>query len=181
MLLKHKLWEGAKVMNVVPGLQSTLISIPKMADADYIAVYDKNKATIYDATTTMITASADPIVMAPRCQTTGLWKLALDSPVQDTQDNTIFLAAVKMANAIFDLPNNQQTMLCYHVSVGFPPKETFLDAVRTGNYATWPGLMTQLTIKHFSDSNETQKGHMKAQHQGVQSTRQKALNYIVAK
>ncbi len=72
MLLKHKLREGAREMNEVPGLHSTLISIPKMANADYIVVFDKHKATIYDAATTRIIASADSIVVAPRCQTTGL-------------------------------------------------------------------------------------------------------------
>ncbi len=81
MLLKHKLQEGARDMNVVPGLHSTLISIPKMANADYIAVSNKNKGTIYDATTTMITALADPIIIAPQCHTTGLWKLDLDTAV----------------------------------------------------------------------------------------------------
>jgi hypothetical protein len=39
MLLKNKLQEGAKEMNVVPGLHSTLISIPKFANADYITVF----------------------------------------------------------------------------------------------------------------------------------------------
>jgi hypothetical protein len=34
--------------------------------------------------------------------------------------------------------------------------------------------------KHFPDSDETQKGHMKGQRQEVLSTRQKALDYIVA-
>jgi hypothetical protein len=41
--------------------------------------------------------------------------------------------------------------------------------------------MTQLVNKHFPDSNETQNGHMKAQRQGVGSTKQKTLDYIVAK
>jgi hypothetical protein len=72
MLLKHKLREGAREMNVVPGLHSALVIIPKLANADSVAVFNKNKATIYDATNTMITASADPIVVAPQYQTTGL-------------------------------------------------------------------------------------------------------------
>jgi hypothetical protein len=163
MLLKHNLQEGAREMNVVPGLHSALVSIPKMANADYIGVFNKHKATIYDATTTRITVSADPIVIAPRCQTTGFWKLDLDAAVQQTQDNTIFLATAETANATFDLPNNQQTMLYYHAAVGFPTKETFLDAVQAEIYATWPGLMTQLINKHFPNSDETQKGHMKGQ------------------
>jgi hypothetical protein len=45
----------------------------------------------------------------------------------------------------------------------------------------WPSLTTQLVNKHFPNSDETQKGHMKGQRQGVQSTKQKALDYIVAK
>jgi len=42
----------------------------------------------------------------------------------------------------------------------------------------WPGLTTQLVNKHFPNSNETHKGHMKEQRQGVQSTKQKALDFI---
>jgi hypothetical protein len=183
MLLKHKLWEGAREMNAVPGLHSTLVSIHKMANADYIdiVVLDKHKATIYDARTTTTTALTNPIIVAPWCQTTGLWKLDLDKKVQETKDDTILLATAGVANAIFDLPNNQQTVLYYHAAAGFPPKETFPDAVQARNYATWPGLTTPLVNKHFPDSNETQKGHMKGQRQGVQSTKQKALDYIVAK
>ncbi len=131
VLLKHKLQEGAREMNVVPGLHSTLVSIPKMANAEYIVVLDKHKATIYDAMTTMITVLADPVFVAPWCQTTGLWKLDLDTAVKETQDDTIFLATAEMANAIFDLPNNRQTVLYYHAAAGFPPKETFLGAVCT--------------------------------------------------
>jgi hypothetical protein len=43
MLMKHKLREGARDKNVVPGLHSAPVSIPKMANADYIMVYDKRK------------------------------------------------------------------------------------------------------------------------------------------
>jgi hypothetical protein len=161
MLLKHKLWEGAREMNVVPGLHSTLISIPKMAKADYIAVFNKHKATIYDTSTTTITALANPIVVLPWCQTTGLWKLDLNAAVHETHDDTILLATAEAADAIFDLPNNRQAVLYYHAAMGFPPKETFRYTVGAGNYATWPGLTTQPVInKHFPNSNETQKGHM---------------------
>ena len=58
-------------------------------------------------------------------------------------------------------------MLYYHAAVGFPPKETFLAAVRVGNYAMWPGLTTTLIHKHFPDSDKMQIGHMKGQRKGV--------------
>jgi hypothetical protein len=44
MWLKHNLRPKASKMNIVPNLHSTLISVPKMADADYIAVFDKKEA-----------------------------------------------------------------------------------------------------------------------------------------
>ncbi len=78
MRLKHNPWPEASKMNIVPNLHSTLISIPKMADLDYIAVFDQKEARIYNATTTIVSASKDPILVAPCYQDTGLWKLNLD-------------------------------------------------------------------------------------------------------
>jgi hypothetical protein len=61
---KLNLCKGAS-MNTIPHLHSTLISIPKMADNGYIAVFKKEKASIYNAITTTISASTDPILVAP--------------------------------------------------------------------------------------------------------------------
>ncbi len=175
MQLKHKLQAGAGKMNIVPNLHSTLISVPKTADHGYIAVFDKIEARIYDGTTTTITASEEPIIVAPRCEVTGLWKmeLDLDFEILGREHPEQFVAGVDEANAIFNLPNTRQPLMYLHAAVGFPVKKTFLDAVRAGNYTTWPGLTTTLIAKHFPDSDETQKGHMKGQRNGVRSTRTK--------
>ncbi len=58
-----------------------LISVPKMADTDYIEVFDENEARIYDATTTIMSASKDTLLVAPHCQGMGLWKLDMDYEV----------------------------------------------------------------------------------------------------
>ncbi len=158
-------------MNILPNLYSTLISVPKMADGDYIAVFNKKEARIYNATTTIVSASKDPILIAPRCQDTGLWKRDLDFEVLSREYPDQFISSVDKANAIFNLPNTKQSLLYHHALVGFPPKETFSAAVRAGNYTTWPGLTTTLIRKHFSDSDKTQKGHMKGQQKGVQLTK----------
>jgi hypothetical protein len=159
-------------MNIISNLHSTLISVPKMADADYIVVFDKREAMrIYDATTTIVSASEDPILVAPCCQDTGLWKLDLDYEVLGCKHPDQFIAGVDEANAIFNLPNTCQSLVYHHELAGFPPKETFLAAVRAGNYATWPSLTTTLILKHFPDSDKMQKGHMKGQRKGVGSTK----------
>ncbi len=51
-------------MNIVPGLHSTLVSVPKIVDKDYIVVFDKKLAKTYDAKTTTIMAMAEPVLEA---------------------------------------------------------------------------------------------------------------------
>jgi hypothetical protein len=102
---------------------------------------------------------------------TGLWKLDLDYEILGRKYPDQFIAGVNKANAIFNLPITQQSLLYHHILVGFPPKETFLAAVQAENYAMWPSLTTTLIRKHFTDSDETHKGHMKGQRKGVQSTK----------
>ena len=165
MTLQHNLRGKAGEMNIIPNLHSTLISVPKMADHDYIAVFDNKEARIYDGTTTTLSATGKPIIVAPRCTTTGLWKmeLNLDNQTLGREHPEHFIEGIDGANAIFDLPNSRQTLQYFHAAAGFPTKETFLEAVRAGNFTTWPGLTTTLIAKHFPDSDETQKGHMKGQ------------------
>jgi hypothetical protein len=181
MLLWQPLSESAREMNIVPGLHSTLISIPKLADTDYTTVFEKGKATIYDALMTTITADKPPILDAPKCELTGLWELPLE-PLQTTSSNTRSAATQpETVNVVFDLPSARQTLLWYHTAAGFPTKETFGNAVHAGNYSTWPGFTAKMIHHHFPDSNKTLRGHLKVkgQRQGIRSTKQKPLDKLV--
>ena len=73
MLLKHQLRQGAREVNIVPGLHTTLISVSKLADENYVMIFNKNEAKIYDTTTTNVSTTQPPILMAPRCKHMGLW------------------------------------------------------------------------------------------------------------
>jgi hypothetical protein len=46
MRLKHKLCSAAREMNIVPGLHSTLVSVPKLVDAGYTTVFSRKGAAI---------------------------------------------------------------------------------------------------------------------------------------
>jgi len=48
-----------------------------------------------------------------------------------------------------------------------------LAAIRNGNLTTFPGLTAANVAKHFPESDETQKGHIKQIQQGIQSTKPK--------
>ncbi len=171
MQLKHNLWPEASKMNIVPNLHSTLISVPKMADADYIAVFDNKEARIYNATTTIVSVTNNLILVTPRCQDTGLWKLDLDHEGLGREYSDQFIAGVNKTNAFFDLPNTWQSLLYHHAAAELPPKETFLAALRVGNYTMWPSLTTTLILKHFPNSDKMQKEHMKGQWKGVWLTK----------
>ena len=79
----------------------------------------------------------------------------------------------RLPSSTYPTHDRRQSLAYFQAAAGFPTKQTFLDAVRTGNYATWPGLTTTLIAKHFPDSDETQKGHMKGQRKGIRSTKPK--------
>jgi len=173
MLTKHNLRPTAFEMNIiVPGLHSTLISVPKLADAGYTTVFSKAGAAIYDDYTTTISASNPPVPGAERCEHTGLWKLPLDNKTKETNGTPPTNEAI---NVIFDLPSARQTFLWYHTAAGFPVKESFIKVVRNGNYATWPKFTVMLINKYMPDSDETAKGHLKGQRQGIRSTKHNAF------
>jgi hypothetical protein len=72
---------------------------------------------------------------------------------------------------IYKLPSLEPTICYLHATAGFPPKSTWLKAVRQGNYSTWPLINVKNVAKYFPESEETQMGHMQGQRQGVCSTR----------
>jgi hypothetical protein len=176
MLTKHNLRPAACEMNIIPGLHLTLISVPKLADAGYTMIFKNEGAAIYDDYTANIISSQPPVLNADRCPHTGLWKLQLDDLNMEPNKNPPMHNAI---NVIFDLLSARQSFLWYHAAAGFPVKETFIKAIRNGNYATWPKLTVTLINKHMPDSNETSKGHLKGQRQGIHSTKNKAFTALI--
>ena len=62
MEMDHEMWKVTLEMNVASGLESTLVSICKMAEAEYITVLDKGEAKIYHGKTAKITVSEEAIL-----------------------------------------------------------------------------------------------------------------------
>jgi hypothetical protein len=92
-----------------------------------------------------------------RCDHTGLWKLTLDDYNEAQHQQPPVNKAI---NVIFDLPSARQSFLWYHAAGSFPTRETFIRAIRNGNYATWPNLGTCLTWMKLP--NDTSRANAKA-------------------
>jgi hypothetical protein len=78
---------------------------------------------------------------------------------------------MEQANNAYDIPSISQTIKYLHTAAGFPVEDTQIKAIKTGNYNTWPTITLTIVQRHFPESDEMQKGHMKKQRQGVRSTR----------
>ncbi len=70
-------------------------------------------------------------------------------------------------NNVYNIPSTKGWVCYLYAAVGFPVQETWIDAIKAGNYTTWPGLTVKMVNQHVPELEETQKGHMKKQRQYV--------------
>ena len=73
-------------------------------------------------------------------------------------------------NSMYELPNTKQVIVWYHAAAGYPAKATWIKAIDAGFCATWPMLTSKGVRKHFPESDEMAKGHMRQIKSGVRST-----------
>jgi len=122
--------------------------------------------TIHKEGTINITTSEPPVLTGEKSNEAKLWTIS-------TPENRVFKEEV---NNVYSLPSIPHMIRYLHATAGHPVKNTWLDAIKAGNYVTWRGLTTTAVRKHFPESDETQQGHMKKQRQGVILTKQNADN-----
>jgi len=72
-----------------------------------------------------------------------------------------------------DLPSIGALVGFYHACLGFPVKQTWLDAIKAGNCNTFKGLTYANAAKYCPDADETILGHLAQQRQNVRSTKPK--------
>ena len=83
-------------------------------------------------------------------------------------------AAGETINNFYEIPSLACAVRYLHVAAGFPTKATWLKRIRNSNYLTRPLLTIHNMNRHFPESEETQKGHIRNQRHGVRSTKAKA-------
>ena len=107
----------------------------------------------------------------------GLWCIPLteNDKAQGANENDYRPNPEHAANNVYKLPSTEKLMRYLHATLGFPTKSTLLKAINTGNLITFPGLTSDNVAKHFPESDETIKGHMKQQRQGTRCTKPKII------
>ena len=183
-LLEHELRDPARSCDIVPGItEDSLVSTSKMADAGYISIFDGEEVNIYDASNTQITVTRGAVLRGWRDATCGLWRIPLVKNVTNKNAETVLVKAPptellpnrpgtkEAVHNVYELKTKPEMIRYYHAATGFPTKRTWLSAIKCGNFVSWPGLTVDAARKHFPESEETQKGHMRTQPQGLRSTK----------
>ena len=164
----------------IPGINTTLVSTGKLADAGYVSVFDQEEVNVYDVETTKVLTTNEPIWTGWRDKATGLWRIPLVNEVKNETTDTKLLSAQdtseltnEIAANVHDLPSTQRVICYLHAAAGFPTKDTWIKAIKANFFSSWPMLTEKAVRKHFPESEETQKGHMKQKRQGVRKTNRK--------
>ena len=187
----QNLREPANTVHVVPEqTQDTLISAVKLVDAGYTPILTKEDVKVYNTKDVEIKVKRDAILRGWRDKDTGLWRIPLEEgatqqTVSDPDKQTILSAQKSAAEiikkqdyddfmcSVYELATQPEIVRFLHAAAGFPTKTTWLNAIQKGYFASWPGLTAKAVEKHFPESEETQKGHMRKVKAGRRSTKQK--------
>ena len=73
-------------------------------------------------------------------------------------------------NHVYKLPSVEPAICYLHGAAGFPTKATWLKSIMKGNFLSWLLINIKNVNKHFPESEETQRGHMRSKRHGVRST-----------
>ena len=149
--------QAATTAHVFPQLTNTLISISQLCDHGCDATF-----TAQDV---KITHNDDTLINGKRDDETGLWTLVTKKR-QPKQHG---------ANNVHQLESKGNLVKFLHQCCFSPTTTTWLQAVKAGYFATWPGLTCELIQKHLPKSEATTKGHLRQQFQNARSTKPSAI------
>ena len=177
MLPFKALSTNARKADVLPGLRpNSLVSVGKLSDEDYTTIFHPRGegVTVHKKNTFQLKVFRKPVLQGWR-DANGLWRLSRDHTKNLGDQGRLFRTQKEVAANVYSLPSLPQTIRYLHAAAGFPPKDTWIKAIKNGHYITWPGVTAEVVSKHFPESMETQKGHMKKQRQNVRSTKKKVV------
>ena len=148
----------------MPGFQENLMGIGPICDADYKVTFTKDTVSIYNP-------KGHRVLRVWRYKEgTKIWRISLLPEDKSTLDNSDAQQSTLKAFSVYDLPSVEALTGYFHAAAGFPVRDTWLRAIKAGNFTSWPGLTYQNASKYCPTSKETIKGHMIQTRQHVRST-----------
>jgi hypothetical protein len=157
--------------HVMPGFHENLVGIGPICDAKYSVLFTEDAVHILNPTGT--------VVLTGWRKDTGhrLWRMSLlpDKECVKLLSGTHNVQRASLAAfSAYDLPSVEALVRYFHAAAGFPVRDTWLKAIKAGNYKSWPGLTLQNATRYCPVPVKTLKGHMVQMRQNVRSTKPNA-------
>jgi hypothetical protein len=151
----------AKTAHILDGItNSSLVSLGQLCDDNCIAVLDKTHLNVYK--------NSQCILTGKRNTEDGLWDIPIPTiipaPGEPPRSHHI--------NAIIrkDLSKTKLVQYLYGCC-GSPVVSTWKQAIKNGNFITWPGIDVLSIDAHLPKSIASAKGHLDQERKNLQSTR----------
>ncbi len=125
--------------HVLPGLRpNSLVSVGKLADAGYTTIIHPagRGVTVHQKKSMHIRLLHKPVLQGWQDEN-GLWRLSCKPTAPILVSKT---AKQEAASNVYSLPSILQAIKYLHAAAGFPTKDTWVKAIKNGNYVSWPGL-----------------------------------------
>ncbi len=135
----------------------SLLSVGKLCDHDCTATFTKAKCVVTNK-------FGKTVVKGNRHRPTGLWHLEPQKPKQQ---------ALAVTGVPLPTKTLQQQVQFLHEAAFAPSKGTWINAIKKGHFATWPGLNVEIVNKHLPKSVATSQGHLDQQRKNLRSTKPK--------
>jgi len=160
----HQFSREATLAHSFPQMAQPLISIGKLCDDGFTAIFTNKKCYIVPERQIKHTHFEEQSVLTgTRNTSTKLWYFDLHrhNPAPTPSYN---------ANTVYELKTRELVQFL-HKACFSPTKHTWLQAIKKGHFATWPNLNYKLVNKFLDPSLATAKGHLKQQRQNYRSTK----------
>jgi hypothetical protein len=154
-------------------MQSPFIGCGKLATNGCGICFDNENGSVVSGATkdkirALIATSGDDLQLAAPFDNQSLtWKTAVPGPRVDP----VQPSPLALANNVQRLRTKEQLCDYLHRAAGHPVKKTWLAAVKSGEYTTWPGLTYELASKHMQVTEETAIGHLHKRRHNIRSTK----------
>jgi hypothetical protein len=154
-LLLTDLPHQARHAHILPGLaHKSLISVGKLCDNECSVTFTQDQVTVSRNGKDVMYGSRDP--------KSRLWRVNLKQKM-----NT----KIAQCNHAHD-NNNQKDLINYlHAACFSPVKSTWIEAIKNGNFSSWPGLNEHSVEKYMYKSTSTAKGRLNQQRQNARTTK----------
>jgi len=173
-----RLNKQARELDILPEFKhNALLSVCKLSNAGYTTIFHPNDGgvTVHWADDIYIKVKKEAILQGWR-DDSGLWRVPIKDKVVNQNTDTLLIDRLAISDAVhnvYELANTEKTIRYLHAALGFPTKATMLKAIWSKWLISWPGLTVSTVHDFLPECDETPKGRMKQQRQGVRSTKPK--------